>query len=111
MSSATWNGVQRPPVRLNTRCTGKSAMSSSKTELFLLYQMGSSEDWTWYSVIGVFLTQKALWDYAREKAIDADLKLLEPSSGSDVVLPEPVEYVAVHTFEGEVPDVELGQRI
>jgi hypothetical protein len=87
------------------------AMSASKTELFILYQMGSSEDWTWYSVIGVFLSEKALLDYAREKTIDADLRLLEPNRKGEVVLPEPVEFVAVRSEEGAVPDVEVGQKI
>jgi hypothetical protein len=87
------------------------AMPASKTQLFILYQMGSSEDWTWYSVIGVFLSEKALLDYAREKAIDADLKLLEPDREGEVVLPEPVEFVAVRSEEGAVPDVEVGQKI
>ena len=85
-------------------------MSGSKTELFILYQMGSSEDYTWYSVIGVFLSETALREYAREKAIDEGLKLLQPGPSGGVILPEPVEFAAVVSREGEVPDVELGLK-
>jgi hypothetical protein len=86
-------------------------MPAGKTELFILYQMGSSEDWTWYSVIGVFLSESALREYAREKTMDVDLKLLEPNRDGEVVLPEPVEFVAVRSEEGAVPDVEIGQKV
>jgi len=85
-------------------------MSGSKTELFILYQMGSTEDYTWYSVAGVFLSEKALRDYAQEKVLDGELKLLQPGPSGQVILPEPVEFVGVVSHEGEVPDVELGQK-
>ena len=75
--------------------------------MFLLYQMGTSDEYTWYSVIAVFFTQNALRDYAEEKGIAAELQMLKPDSKGNVILREPVEYVAVPCSEGEVPDVEL----
>ena len=86
-------------------------MSPGKTELFVLYQMGSSDDWTWYSVVGVFLSEQALRDHATQKGIVPDLKILVPSQNNEVLLPEPVEFVAVRSSEGEVPEVELEQAI
>jgi hypothetical protein len=80
------------------------------TELFVLYQMGASEDFTWYSVIAVFLSEKDLWRYAEKKDIGAELKLVEPGTNGDVLLQEPVEFVAVRSAEGEVPDVELAEN-
>ncbi|MDA4136739.1 MAG: hypothetical protein OK449_07075 [Thaumarchaeota archaeon] len=85
-------------------------MSANKAQLFILYQMGSSEDYTWYSVVAVFLSESALMDHARQKSIDAGLSILEANEHGEVVLPEPREFVAVRSVEGEVPDVELGQK-
>jgi hypothetical protein len=82
-------------------------MAAPKAELFILYQMGSSEDWTWFSVVGVFLTEAGLRAHAREKGIAPDLELLQPSQMNEVVLREPRDFVAVRSSEGEVPDVEL----
>jgi hypothetical protein len=80
-----------------------------KPDIFILFQMGSSDDWTWYAVLGVFLSEKALRDYAKKKSIDSDLGLREPGTGGNVILPEPVEFVAVRSHEGEVPEVELAE--
>jgi hypothetical protein len=44
-------------------------MAHPGTELFVLYQMGASEEWTWYSVVGVFLSEAALRDHAKKKGI------------------------------------------
>jgi hypothetical protein len=85
-------------------------MSANKAQLFILYQMGSSEEWTWYSVIAVFLSENALMDHARQKSIDVGLSILEANEDGEVILPEPQEFVAVRSVEGEVPDVELGQN-
>jgi hypothetical protein len=82
-------------------------MAAAKTELYILYQMGNSEEWTWFSPVGVFLSEKALRAYAAEKKIDLDLAVLEPTGSNIVRLPEPQEYVIVKSQEGEVPDVEL----
>ena len=86
-------------------------MSESRAQLFILYQMGSSEDYTWYSVVAVFMSEKSLWDYARLKGIEADLKLMDPDGTGGVALPEPLEFVAVRSREGEVPDVEFAQKV
>jgi hypothetical protein len=80
------------------------------TDLFILYQMGSSEDYTWYSVVAIFLSEKDLRRYAALKAIGDDLTPREPDEGGDVSLPEPVEFVVVRAQEGEVPDVELAEN-
>ena len=82
-------------------------MTSAKTDLYILYQMGNSEEWTWYSPVGVFLSEKALREYAAEKEIAPDLAVLEPADSNTVRLREPQEYVIVKSREGEVPDVEL----
>jgi len=82
-------------------------MSTTKTELFILYQMGNSEEWTWFSPIVVFLSEKALRSYAVEKEIASDLVVLEPTESNVVHLSVPQEYVMVKSQEGEVPDVEL----
>lgn len=85
-------------------------MASAKKEVFLLYQMGSSDEWTWYSVVGVFLSEDALMDHARKKSMPSDLRVLD-SRGGDVVLQEPLEFVAVRSSEGEVPDVKLAEDL
>lgn len=85
-------------------------MVSTPTSLFILYQMGSSEDYTWYSVVAVFLSEKELRDYANIRAIDDDLKPREPDESGKVVLAEPAEFVVVKAREGEVPDVELAEN-
>lgn len=82
-----------------------------KVELFILYQMGNSEEWTWFSPIGVFLSEAALRDYARLNGIASDLRLLAPSRSNEVILMQPQEYVAVKSKEGEVPDVELAEQL
>ena len=80
---------------------------AAKPDLFILYQMGASEDWTWFSVVGVFLSEAALREHAAGKGIDPGLELIEPSEKNEVILKEPREFVAVRSREGEVPDVEL----
>jgi len=82
-------------------------MSESSAELYILYQMGVSDQWTWFSVVAVFLSERALRVHARDKGMVTELELLEPSSSNKVVLTEPREYVVVKAREGEVPDVEL----
>lgn len=80
------------------------------TDIFILYQMGSSEDYTWYSVVGVFLSEKNLRAYAERKSVGDDLRLLNPDDDGKVLLPQPVEFVAVKATEGEVPDVDLASN-
>jgi hypothetical protein len=82
-------------------------MTDDRTELFILYQMGASEDWTWYSVVGVFFSQGALREDAKRRGASSDLELMEPSAKNEVVLTEPQGLVAVRSHEGPVPDVEL----
>ena len=81
-------------------------MTNAKTELYILYQMGNSEEWTWFSPVGVFLSEKAFRAYAAKKKLAPDLEVLEPV-GNTVSLSEPQEYVIVRSQEGRVPDVEL----
>jgi hypothetical protein len=85
-------------------------MAIGKTELYILYQMGNSEEWTWYSPIGVFLSEEALRAYAAAKNIPPELEVLGPGDSNMVHLTEPQEYVIVKSKEGEVPDVELEMR-
>jgi hypothetical protein len=82
-------------------------MPEDGTELFILYQMGASEDWTWFSVVGVFFSEGALRKDAERRGAPPDLELTEPSSKNEVVLAEPQGFVAVRSHEGPVPDVEL----
>jgi hypothetical protein len=82
-------------------------MSSSDTEIYLLYQMGVSEEWTWFSPVGVFLSERALWEHVQKKDIASDRKILVPSPGNIVRLSSPQDYVIVKAREGEVPDVEF----
>jgi hypothetical protein len=84
-------------------------MAQAGTELFVLYQMGASEEWTWYSVVGVFLSEAALRDHAKKKGITSELRVMVPDAKGGVTLTEPQEYVAVRSVEGPVPDVELNQ--
>ena len=79
------------------------------TKLFILYQMGASEEWTWYSVVGVFLSEAALRDHAKQKGITSELRIMVPGVKGGVTLEEPQEFVAVRSVEGPVPDVELTQ--
>lgn len=79
----------------------------SGPDIFVLYQMGSSEEYVWYSVVAVFLSREELFSYAARKGIDDALKLLPSPREGAVLLKEPVEFVAVESTEGEVPDVEL----
>ena len=83
--------------------------ATPEPKLFLLYQMGSSEDYTWYSVIAVFFSQDALEDYSRRKGIEDDLQRAQPDKDGNVVLTRPSEFVVVECREGEVPDVELAE--
>jgi len=85
-------------------------MTSSDVPLFILYQIGASEDWTWFSPVGVFLSEEALREHARIKGIASDLALLEPDGQNEVRLQEPQDFVAVRSREGEVPDVELASQ-
>ncbi len=84
-------------------------MSERKTELFVLYQMGASEEWTWFGVVAVFLSERALREYASEKGITSELKVMEPGASNGVTLSEPQEFVVVRSVEGVVPDVELAE--
>ena len=81
-------------------------MDRSSDEIYVLYQMGASEEWTWFSVVGAFFSEDALRGYAREKGISVG-PTVEPSGRNEVVLKEPQEFVAVRSKEGPVPDVEL----
>ena len=81
-------------------------MTTSRVELYILYQMGASEEYTWFSPVGVFLSEKALWDHVEKKGISAH-KILEPSAKNEVRLSEPQDFVIVKSHEGEVPEVEL----
>lgn len=81
----------------------------AETELFVLYQMGNSEEWTWFSPIGVFMSEKALREYAARAGIKGDLIIRTPSPANEVRLTEPQEYVVVKSREGEVPEVELAE--
>lgn len=82
-------------------------MATSGTELYILYQMGNSEEWTWFSPVGVFLSEKAFRDYAGEKGIALNLEILKPTEKNEVRLSEPEDFVVVKSQEGEVPEVEL----
>ncbi|HUI85860.1 MAG TPA: hypothetical protein VLY21_01740 [Nitrososphaerales archaeon] len=82
-------------------------MSRSKTHIYILYQIGASEDWMWFSPVGVFLSEKALWDHVDAKGIPVDRKILEPTEKNEVLLPQPQDFVIVRSSEGEVPDVDL----
>jgi len=77
------------------------------TELFVLYQMGNSEDWTWFSPIAVFLSESALRIHARRKGIPLDQRIVSPSKENEVRLLEPQEFVMVKSAEGELPEVDL----
>lgn len=82
-------------------------MVTRKAEIYILYQMGASEDWTWFSPIGVFLTEKTLWEYIEKKGILLNHQIRRPTSRNEVHLSEPQDYVIARSREGEVPDVEL----
>lgn len=82
-------------------------MTASETEIYILYQMGASEEWVWFSPIGIFMSEKALWDHVKMKGMPSDLKIMEPTTKNEVHLSEPTDYVVVKSHEGEVPDVEL----
>jgi hypothetical protein len=84
-------------------------MTQASTDLFVLYQMGASEDWTWFSVVGVFFSEEALRAYAGEKGIVLEQVVMEPTSRNEVLLSEPKEFVVVRSHEGAAPDVELAQ--
>jgi hypothetical protein len=82
-------------------------MAADKTVLYVLYQMGNSEDWTWFSPLAVFLSEKALREYANKKELPPDVEILTPTVKNEVRLSEPQEFVLVKSLEGEVPEVEL----
>ena len=82
-------------------------MAQKRTEIYILYQIGASEEWTWFSPVGVFLSEKALWEHVKRKGIEPLLEILEPSASNDVLLRVPQDFVAVKAHEGEVPEVEL----
>lgn len=82
---------------------------STKTELFILYHMGNGGEWTWFSPIGIFLSETALREHAASIGVSSDLPVLIPNQANEVALPEPQEYVMVRSHEGEVPEVELAE--
>jgi hypothetical protein len=82
-------------------------VTTGTVELYILYQMGASEEYTWFSPVGIFLSEKALRDHVKKKGIASDLKILEPTTKNEVRLSEPQDFVIVRSHEGEVPDVEL----
>jgi hypothetical protein len=83
------------------------AVAPNRKEIYILYQMGSSEEWTWFSPVGVFFSNKALQEHVRKKGIEPVPEILEPSLRNEVVLRVPQDYVIVKACEGEVPEVEL----
>ncbi len=85
-------------------------MTDSSKELFVLYQMGASEEFTWFSVVAVFLTEAALRDYVSQKGVALEPLLVDPSPDNEVLLAEPREFVGVRSSEGAVPDVELAEQ-
>jgi hypothetical protein len=85
-------------------------MAESSKELYVLYQMGASEEFTWFSVVAVFLSGAALSDYIRRKGIALVPLLVDPSPDNEVLLAEPREFVGVRSREGPVPDVELAEQ-
>ncbi len=72
--------------------------------------MGASEGYTWYSAVGVFLTESALQEYAESKGISTELRVMTPDAKGEVLLSEPQEFVAVQSAEGAVPGVELAEQ-
>ena len=82
-------------------------MAPGRTELFVLYQMGNSEEWTWFSPTAVFLSEEALRDYALTKGVAQGQEILKPTEENEITLSEPQEFVMVRTPEGELPEVEL----
>ena len=52
-------------------------MPTSRVELFILYQMGASEEYTWFSVVGVFLSEAALREYVKVKGITTQPELMD----------------------------------
>ncbi len=84
-------------------------MTEEGSQLYILYQMGVSEEWTWFSVVGVFFSEAALRRYASERGLVSELEVVLPSASNEVLLSEPREFVVVRSREGAVPDVELAQ--
>jgi hypothetical protein len=82
-------------------------MVTGGTEIYILYQIGMSDEWTWFSPIGIFLSEKGVLDYVEEKEFPVELPILEPDGENGVVLTEPQDFVIVRSTEGEVPEVEL----
>jgi hypothetical protein len=85
-------------------------MAADKTELFILYQMGVSEEYTWFSVVGVFFSEAKLQSYAKERGLVTELVTITPSASNQVLLSEPREFVVVRSWEGEVPEVSLAEQ-
>jgi hypothetical protein len=82
-------------------------MALSGKDLYVLYQLGASEEFTWFSVVAVFLSEAALRDHVARRGITLESPLFDPDPSNEVRLTQPLEYVAVRSREGEVPDVEL----
>jgi hypothetical protein len=76
-------------------------------EVYILYQIGVSDEWTWFSPVGIFLNEAALRGHLRARGIPVDLEVMEPDSENEVRLHGPQDYVAVRSREGRVPEVEL----
>lgn len=85
-------------------------MSEAPTELYVLYQIGASEDWVWFSPIGAFLTEDGLREFAKAKGAPAELRMLTVPSSNVVTLEAPQDFVAVRTSTGELPEVELNME-
>jgi len=83
------------------------AVAPKRTEIYILYQMGASEEWTWFSPMGVFFSEEALRQHIKRKGIEPVPEILEPSPSNEVLLRVPQDYVIVKASEGEVPEVEL----
>ena len=86
-----------------------SAQTGPPTELFILYQMGASEEWTWFAAVAVFLSEAASRNYARARGISPELSVSEPDAKNEVLLTEPREFVLVRSQEGPVPEVVLSE--
>jgi len=99
-----------PENTLKRKPPPPAGMTADKTEIYVLYQMGASEESIWFSPIGVFLSEKKLWDHVKMKGMPSDLKIMGPTAKNEVRLSVPQDYVIVRSYEGEVPDVELEMK-
>jgi hypothetical protein len=82
-------------------------LAQKSTEIYILYQIGASEEWTWFSPVAMFLSEKALREHVKKKGIEPVPEILEPSASNEILLRVPQDYVIVKAHEGEVPEVEL----